>query len=212
MTIVIDFGRSVQGYIKQFSRLNFPRPQVCPHCQKASRIIGHGFYLRKALDVSQVQLIWIKRWYCKACRCTISLLPSFLLRFRHYLLEVIQGVVVVRFEVQASWQQVLQRCTQQEAPSGRTVKRWCHSFGEQAARWWAAVQGVLARHDAGSPGLDPLGEAASNQTAPRALLQAAIHLLAWAKTQWVELADYGLNDRLRFLWQWGSEQGLGRLI
>jgi hypothetical protein len=44
------------------------------------------------------------------------------------------------------------------------------------------------------------------------LLHAALHLLAWAKTRWAELADYGLADRLRFLWHWGAGQGLARLI
>jgi hypothetical protein len=39
-----------------------------------------------------------------------------------------------------------------------------------------------------------------------------MHLLAWAKTRWTELAHYGLKDRLRFLWHWGAGQGLGRLI
>jgi hypothetical protein len=212
MVIVTDFGRTVQAYVEQFDGLVFPRPQVCPGCRASGEFIGHGFYLRKVLDQAHVHLVWIKRWYCKVCHRTLSLLPSFLLRFRHYLLEVIYQVVMARFEVGASWGQIRQSCTEQDAPSDRSLKRWCTSFAEQAARWWAAVQAVLAQQDAGSPGLDPLGEAASNQDAARALLQAAIHLLAWAKSRWPELADYGLNDRLRFLWHWGYEQGLGRLI
>jgi hypothetical protein len=47
---------------------------------------------------------------------------------------------------------------------------------------------------------------------PRALLHAALHLLAWAKTRWAELAGYSLEDRLRFLWHWGAGRGLGRLV
>jgi hypothetical protein len=43
-------------------------------------------------------------------------------------------------------------------------------------------------------------------------LHAALHLLAWAKTRWANVQDYGWNDRLRFLWHWGAGQGLGRLI
>ena len=45
-----------------------------------------------------------------------------------------------------------------------------------------------------------------------ALLHGATQLLAWAKTEWDDLADYGRDDRLRFLWQWGHAQGLGRLV
>jgi hypothetical protein len=175
-------------------------------------MIGHGFYLRKALDQTQVYLVWIKRWYCKACHHTLSVLPSFLLQFRHYLLIVIQQVVIARFEESRSWARVQQCCAPEMAPSARTIGRWGRSFAAQAARWLAEVQHTLAEHDSASPLLDPLGEAAGPRDATRALLQAALHLLAWAKTRWPELADYGLADRLRFLWHWGFGQGLGRLI
>ncbi|MBI5818508.1 MAG: hypothetical protein HZA88_05930 [Verrucomicrobia bacterium] len=73
------------------------------------------------------------------------------------------------------------------------------------------MQETLAQHDASSPLLDPLGENAGPHNAPQALLQAALHLLAWAKTRWPEVIVYGLADRLRFLWHWGAGQGLGRL-
>jgi len=212
MVIVTDFGYSVQGYVDHFDELVFSRPGVCPHCQKVTRIIGHGFYPRKVLVQRQTYLIQIKRWYCKMCRHTMSLLPNFVIRFRQYALEVIYEAVVARFELGLSWQPVIRRCSYQEVPAGRTIQRWCYSFAQQAARWWAAVQGELAVHDSGSPGLDPFGEGVSEQSAPRALLQAAVHLLAWAKTRWTQVADYGLNDRLCFLWQWGYAKGLGRLI
>lgn len=174
--------------------------------------IGHGFYLRQPVSPTQVYPVYIKRWYCKACHHTLSLLPSFLLRFRHYLLEVIQRVVVARFEAGASWTQVSQRCASAGLPAPRTIRRWCVSFAVHAPAWWSAVQQTLAHHDASSPSLDPLGENVGPRDAPRALLQAALHLLAWAKTQWPQVRDYGRNDRLRFLWHWGTSQGLGRLI
>jgi hypothetical protein len=135
-----------------------------------------------------------------------------LLRFRHYVLEVIQQVIVTRFEESASWTQVSRHCAIAGLPSTRTIRRWCVSFAAHAPAWWSAVQQTLAHHDASSPSLDPLGENAGPREAPRALLQAALHLLAWAKTQWTGLATYGRNDRLRFLWHWGASQGLGRLI
>jgi hypothetical protein len=212
MVIVTDFDCTVHEYVEGFAHLVFPRPRVCPHCQVADTLIGHGFYARKALDQTQVYGVWVKRWYCKACRHTFSLLPSFLLRFRHYVLTVIQQVLLARYEDNRSWVQVGRECAPQQAPSARTIGRWCGSFAGQAARWLTAVLQTLAQHDTPSPLLDPLGEAASPQDAPRALLQAAVHLLAWAKTRWPELAAYGLADRLRFLWHWGFAQGLGRLL
>lgn len=212
MVIVTEFRCLVHEYVDQFTLLDFPRPEVCPHCHAVDVFIGHGFYPRKPLSATQVYRLWIKRWYCTACHHTLSLLPSFLLRYRHYLLAVIQHVVVTRFEDGASWTQVSRRCAVDGAPSPRTIRRWCLSFAAHAPAWWAAVQQTLAHHDASSPSLDPLGTNAGPRDAPRALLQATLHLLAWAKTQWTEVVAYGFSDRLRFLWHWGAGQGLGRLI
>jgi hypothetical protein len=212
MVIVTDFGCDVQAYAGEFERLCFPRPKVCLHCQAVDAFIGHGYYPRKPLDRQQAYSIRIKRWLCKACRRTISLLPSFLLSFRHYLLEVIQQVVVARFEDDASWNQVLQRCSHRGVPSERTVKRWCRSFATHASHWLAAVQQTLSLHDATLPWLDALGEPTEPRHATGALLRAATHLLAWAKTRWADLIPYGLNDRLRFLWLWGHGKSLGRLV
>ena len=143
-------------------------------------MIGHGFYPRKALGLTPVYGLSLKRWCCAACHHTVALLPSFLLPYRHYLLAVIQVVAITCFEDVATWVQVAQRCSVNEAPSPRTIGRWCDAFAEHAATWWAAVQRTLAEHDAGSPVLDPLGEAAGPRAAPRALVHIAVHLLAWA--------------------------------
>ena len=212
MVIVAEFHCPVQVYVDHFSQLDFPRPEACPHCQAVHLLIGHGFYLRQPITPTAVFQVYIKRWRCKVCRHTVSLLPSFLLRYRHYLLEVIQPVVIARFEDRASWTQIAHRCAVNGLPYPRTLYRWCVSFAAQAPTWWAAVQKTLAEHDASSPALDPLGANTGPHDAPRALLQAALHLLAWAKTRWPEIGSYGLADRLRFLWHWGAAQGFGRLI
>jgi hypothetical protein len=216
MPIVTDFQCTVQFYRDNFEQLHIPRPRDCPHCQASDMFIGHGAYWRKALDRWEDYRIRVQRWRCKACRRTVSILPSFLLRHRHYLLAVIQDVVTARFEEDASWGQIEQQGTNESGddcvPSERTVRRWCASFAEQAPHWLAAVQQTLAQQDATLPLLDPLGEATGARSPAGALLHGATQLLAWAKTEWAELADYGLSDRLRFLWHWGHAQGLGRFI
>ena len=222
MPIVYDFQCSVEYYQDHVEQLDIPRPRKCPHCLAVDSFIGHGFYSRKALDRWRDYLIRIKRWLCKACRRTVSILPSFLLRFRHYLLAVIRQVVTARFEDSASWRQIEQQGTTEAdddcVPSERTIRRWCRSFVEQAPRWLAAVQQTLAQHDTTLPLLDPLGEATVARTSAGALLDGATQLLAWAKTEWANVAGYGRDDRLRFLWHWrsvsdwGHARGLGRLI
>jgi hypothetical protein len=93
MVIVTEFGCLVHEYAERCSDGVFPRPSECPHCRVVDTLIGHGFYERKALSSTQVYVLRIKRWYCTACQRTVSLLPSFLLRFRHYLLDVIQSAI-----------------------------------------------------------------------------------------------------------------------
>jgi hypothetical protein len=212
LVIVADFRCSVQDYVAHFARLVFPRPDACPCCGQAGSLVGHGFYIRQALDQERVFRVRIKRWRCKACRRTTSVLPSFLLRFRHYLLAVISQALVARFELGASWLDVLRCVAVDNLPSPRTIGRWCRSFAAHAAFWWAAVAALLAQVAAASPALDPLGPAAGPHDAPCGLLHAALDWLAWAKTRLPETADYGLTDRLPVLWHWGHNRGLGRLV
>jgi hypothetical protein len=213
MVIVTEFGCAVQAYVDGFCQLVFPRPVACPRCHAPDVLIGHGFYQRKALEPTQTYAVRVKRWYCNACHGTTSLLPSFLFSFRHYLVITIQRVVVARYEGESSWAKVARDCAPQGAPDPRTIRRWCDAFAEHVSTWLAAVQRTLAEHDAASPLLDPLGQTAGWRDAPpRALLRAALHLLAWAKTRWAEVVNYGLADRLRFLWHWGAGRGLGRLF
>ncbi len=212
VVIVVDFRCSVQDYVAHFARLVFARPATCPCCGQSGSFVGHGFYVRKALDQECVFDVRIKRWRCRACRRTTSVLPSFLLRFRHYLLAVIGQVLGARFELAASWLEVFRCVAVDGLPSPRTIGRWCRSFAEHAALWWAAVTVLLAQVAAASLALDPLGPNAGPYDAPRGLLHAALDLLAWAQACWPDLAPYSFKDRLPCLWQWGYSRSLGRLV
>ena len=210
--IVAEFGLGVQGYVRERQECSCVRPDGCQNCLAAGQMIGHGYYQRQPKDDGKGWVIRIKRWLCKACGQTVSVLPSFLLRYRHYLLEVIEKVLALRFEKQASWASVMAGCSPQGLPAERTVQRWCESYGEQAGRWLEAVQSSLAVLDSRSAWLDAHGEAPRAENAGQALLIASEHLLGWAKTQWAQLANHGLEKRLQFLWFWGASQGLGRLV
>ncbi len=210
--IVVDMGWDVQEYAQQGRQHPGLRPIRCMGCGAENSLVGHGYYRRKPKGLRQGYVVWIKRWRCKVCQRTTSVLPNFLLSFRHYLLAVIQTGLVVRFEQQKSWGRVKEQSSEEGIPALRTLQRWCCSFAGLAAIWLGAVQAVLAQQDSRSAWLDPQGEALQAKNPAVALLAACLHLLAWAKTQWMELAEYGWNDRLRFLWLWGSSQSLGRLV
>lgn len=148
----------------------------------------------------------------------MSVLPDFLLSFRHYVVRVIEDVLEARFarsvqnKAKSSWAAVKAKNSLEGLPALRTMQRWCRSFGGEAARWLGAMQETLAQQDSFSAWLDPQGEASKAQTTAEALLAASEHLLAWGKTQWAEVTGYGRNERLRFVWLWGANRGLGRLV
>ena len=208
--IVFAYGGEVNQYAAEAGLGCAFEIDKCPVCQTAGSLVGHGVYWRKPRDGKQVYRIPIRRWRCKSCGHTVSALPDFLLRFRWYLLAVISQVLVQRAEGGASWSEL--EAVWDNAPVLRTMQRWWQSFGEQAERWLGRMQRELAEQDSGSAWLDPQGEAARAQDAVRAVLSAAGHLLAWGKSRWRELSGHGWEDRLRFLWLWGSERGLGRLV
>jgi hypothetical protein len=212
MPILADFGCNAQDYIDLGKHQESPRPEGCPACGAKGCLIGHGYYQRKAKDEQRVYLIQVKRWWCKVCHGTVSILPNFLFPWRHYLVRVIQAVVVACFERGLNWERIRQTCTRQGTPALRTMQRWCKALAGRAPAWLAGVQTFLAQQDSTSAWLDPQGEAPLAKNAASALLTASLHLLAWAKTAWSQLVGYGLNDRLRFLGLWGSERGLGRLV
>lgn len=210
MQIVFAFSAGVKCYRAAFEVGCVYKPDRCPICETEESLVGHGVYWRKVLDGEQVEVIPIQRWRCKECRQTVSALPDFVMRFRWYEVKVIEQVVVKREEGGASWEEM-------QAQAGRwlhlrTMQRWCKSLGRQAGRWLGAVQTELAQQDSGSTWLDAQGEALRAASPTQALLAATVHLLAWGKSRWAELAEYGWNDRLRFLGLWGWRERLGRLV
>ena len=145
MVIVIDCGGSIHAYLASGPDVVLGRPTVCPGCGAEHTLIGHGFYPRKPLDIHTAHRVRIRRWYCKACHHTLSQLPSFLLRFRHYLLGVIQSVLAARYEQRGSYQQVAMQCGPQGAPARCTIRRWCRSFAAQASSWLSEIEQALAQ-------------------------------------------------------------------
>ena len=213
MPIVAEFGPDVQEYVEFGKECSCPRPGNCPICGASGQIVGHGYYVRKPKGWDRGWVIRVKRWKCKVCKHTVGAVPTFLLFFRHYLLEIIQSVVVGRFELGHSWTEAVVWSSNEGTPALRTMQRWCVSFAGQASEWLGAVEETLAEQDSRSEWLDPQGEALGMRSAPQALLRASLHFLAWAKGRWREVESFVLDDRLRFLWYWGNRRaGLSRLV
>lgn len=206
MQIVFVFEGDVNQYQAKSEQWDELRPEECPNCMIAGTMIGNGWYWRKPRDEVQVYRIQIRRWLCKACHKTVSLLPDIVFCGRWYLVETVRSVLENRYVRSASWQVMTK--TQGEHPHLRTMQRWCRSFQELAGVWLAWIAKVLTEQDIHSEWLEQGG--GSNPA--EKLLEATMHLLAWAKSRWRALGKYGFKDWLRFLWVWGWEQGLGRPV
>jgi len=212
MPIVAEFGPDVEEYIEFGKQYHCLRPGDCPICHAVGQMIGHGYYRRKPKGLERCWVLWVKRWKCKACGHTVGAVPSFVLFYRHYLLSVIQWVLVWRFEAGYSWSALDEAVSEDGIPSRRTKQRWCGRFVAYALAWLGVVEQTLSEQDSRAAWLDAQGEALHFSQAPQALLRASLYLLGWAKGRWREVENFVLNDRLRFLWYWGNRQaGFTRL-
>jgi transposase-like protein len=87
--MVFDFGISVKEYAERGKENQFPVKEECPHCQRQDKVIWYGYYSRWCQQLT----LMIKRYMCKRCLKTFSLLPSFLCLGIGESLEVVEGVL-----------------------------------------------------------------------------------------------------------------------
>jgi transposase-like protein len=96
MQILHPFGGSVQQYNEQLSNPDSHRPGHCPQCQTKHPLTAHGFYTRTLIDTAFDGIIRVRRYLCKTCQRTISLLPEFILPYLRSSLTVIALLLVAR--------------------------------------------------------------------------------------------------------------------
>ncbi len=212
MVIVADFGPDVQYYAREFAHLTIPRPRYCPRCEALDRLIGHGSYCRNAVDPQHSTPIRVKRFLCEACQKTVSVLPTFCLPWRHYQTATIQTVLDLRCSAQASWAAIRQRFRPSELPTQTTCREWVAAFAQHSDAYLQQLLRQLARWQLAPGKLEvAVEELAGASKAPRQLVAAVPHLVAFLRDNGVEVAE-GASRWLAMIWQWGHSQKLGRLI
>jgi hypothetical protein len=210
--IVADFGSDVQSYTREFASLNFARPEKCPHCDAPGRLVGHGSYLRNAVDHLRSTPIRVKRFLCAACRMTISLLPSFCLPWRHYLASTIQSILDLRVASRVSWPAIERHFDQTGVPAPATCREWAVAFARQSKPYVDRLLQQLARWQLSPGRLEVAVETLAREpNTSRQLVAAVPHLLAFLGESGVRVAD-GAARWLVTLWRWGHAQKLGRLV
>jgi transposase-like protein len=77
--ILHPFAGSIQQYAEEIADPNRHRPDRCPQCQAHHSLTAHGFYSRTLVDAEFDGSIRVRRYLCRSCKRTVSLLPEFAL-------------------------------------------------------------------------------------------------------------------------------------
>ena len=79
----------IKKYLNDFKDKKLKKPDVCEVCGKKSNLVWHAKYTRKAITLSGIYCLPIKRLFCPLCKHTFSLLPEFIYKFHRYAKDVI---------------------------------------------------------------------------------------------------------------------------
>jgi Domain of unknown function (DUF6431) len=215
--LVIHAGNTVNAYAEGYAEVATRRPEWCPLCEAVGQMIGHGTYPRKPLDTTPDPpwLLKIRRWMCRACKHTTSLLPDVLHRYRHYVWAVIAAVLLRRLLLGQTWVQIQAELSAMPAgappaPSLDSLMRWSKAFAGHAVRWLQRVLVVLASVRPELSQLDVHGRPLL--APPQQLLQVIGLLAGWLLPARASAAAVTTLADLRAVWRWGWNDGLGRLI
>ncbi len=96
MQILHPFAGSIQQYTEEISDPDRYRPDHCPQCEAQHPLTAHGFYRRTLVDVEFDGVIRVRRYLCRACKRTVSLLPEFALPYLRFSIPVISLFLVAR--------------------------------------------------------------------------------------------------------------------
>jgi hypothetical protein len=96
MQILHPFAGSIKEYVEEISDADRYRPDHCPQCGSKQPLIGHGFYCRTLVDTAFDGVIRVRRYLCRACKRTVSLLPEFALPWLRFSIALIALFLVAR--------------------------------------------------------------------------------------------------------------------
>lgn len=177
---------SIQQYvrdIKESSAADRYRLGRCPLCQALSCLLAHGFYYRTLVHKDFDGSIPIRRYLCRDCRRTVSLLPDFALPYLRHSTVIIGLFLVSRLLAGRSLAEAAQAAFQSGTPYQRG-QFWVRRFRKQAAGLCAALVSLTAAVEATdfvTRALQML-EATGWIAAHRFLFgELRVHLLGWPR-------------------------------
>lgn len=143
MQILHPFAGSIQEYSEAISDPDRYRPDHCPQCQAKQPLAGHGFYQRTLVDPTFDGVIRVRRYFCRLCKRTVSLLPQFALPWLRFSITVISLFLVARF-LQGLTLAAAALAARQPAMPYQRGQFWIRRFQKQAPALGLALAPLTA--------------------------------------------------------------------
>ena len=143
MQILHRCSGSIQQYLQEISDPNRYRPDGCPQCQASYPLVAHGFYCRTLVDVAYDGFIRVRRYLCRLCKRTVSLLPEFVLPYLRFSILVISWFLVSRLLAGRSLREAARTASQPRMPYQRG-QFWIRRFQKQATTLCGALASLTA--------------------------------------------------------------------
>jgi hypothetical protein len=138
MQILHPFAGSLQQYTERLAEPDCCRPGHCPQCHAKQPLTAHGFYTRTLIDSAFDGVIRVRRYLCRACRRTVSLLPEFVLPYLRSSLMVMAMFLIARLLRGQTIEGAARAAIPQSMPYQRG-QFWIRRFRAQAAALCAAL-------------------------------------------------------------------------
>lgn len=138
MQILHPFRGSAQQYAEEVSNPDCYRPDHCPQCPARQPLVAHGFYSRTLVEAGFDGSIRVRRYLCRSCRRTVSLLPQFALPYLRFGITVISLFLVARLLDGVTLSVAAAKAAQATMPYQRG-QFWVRRFSRQAAALCAAL-------------------------------------------------------------------------
>jgi hypothetical protein len=143
MQILHPFAGSIQRYCEEISDPDRYRPDHCPQCEAKHPLAGHGFYRRTLVDGAFDGSIRVRRYLCRCCKRTVSLLPEFALPWLRFSVSVIALFLVARL-LNGLTLMAAGRAAAQTAMPYQRGQWWIRRFQKQAPALSLALASLAA--------------------------------------------------------------------
>jgi transposase-like protein len=141
--ILHPFTGPIQQYAEEITDPDRHRPNHCPQCQVRHSLTAHGFYRRTLVDAGFDGSIRVRRYLCRSCKRTVSLLPEFALPYLRFSVSVLSLFLAARLLQGATLAAAAVAAAQVAMPYQRG-QFWVRRFQRQATGLCVALVALAA--------------------------------------------------------------------